>query len=192
MNYGPMRFPEVTEIKTMRKALDITQNELSRLSGVSQSTIAKLENASINGSYETVVRLFKALEEEADRRRAGKKAIDVASKEIVSIQASTKVKHATEIMRQSGYSQLPVFDGERPVGSISEYGILALLRDGTSMEKAGERVVRTIMSESFPLVNEDTPLETVTSLLSTSSAVLVGKKGKVTGIITSSDVLKLF
>ena len=187
-----MRFPEVTEIKTMRKALDLTQNELSRLSGVSQSTIAKLENASINGSYETVVRLFKALEEEADRRRAGKKAIDVASKEIVSIQASTKVKHATEIMRQSGYSQLPVFDDERPVGSISEYGILALLRDGTSMEKAGERVVRTIMSESFPLVNEDTPLETVTSLLSTSSAVLVGKKGKVTGIITSSDVLKLF
>jgi predicted transcriptional regulator len=192
MNHRSMRFPEVTEIKTMRKALDITQKELSRLSGVSQSTIAKLENASINGSYETVVRLFKALEDEADRRRAGKKAIDVASKDIISIQASTKVKHATEIMRQSGYSQLPVFDGERPVGSISEYGILALLRDGTSMEKAGERVVRMIMSESFPLVNEDTPLETVTSLLSTSSAVLVGKKGKVTGIITSSDVLKLF
>jgi len=187
-----MRFPDVTEIKVMRKALDITQNKLSQLSGVSQSTIAKLENASINGSYVTVVRLFTALEEEADRRRAGKRAIDVSSKEIVSIQASEKVKHATEIMRQSGYSQLPVFDGERPVGSISEYSILALLRDGTSMEKAGERVVRSIMSESFPLVNEDTPLETVTSLLSSSSAVLVGKKGKVTGIITSSDVLKLF
>lgn len=181
----------MTEIKTMRKALDITQNKLSLLSGVSQSTIAKLEKAKINGSYETVVRIFQALEEEADRRRAGKKAIDVSSKEIVSIQASEKVKHATEIMRQSGYSQLPVFDGERPVGSISEYGILALLRDGTSMEEVGERVVRHIMSESFPLVNEDTPLETVTSLLSTSNAVLVGRKGKVTGIITSSDVLKL-
>lgn len=57
-----MRFPEVTEIKVMRKTLDITQTELSRLTGVSQSTIAKLENASINGSYETVVRLFQALE----------------------------------------------------------------------------------------------------------------------------------
>ena len=186
-----MRFPEVTDIKTMRKALDITQTELSGLSGVSQSTIAKLENANINGSYETVVRIFHALEEAADRRRAGKKAIDVSSKDIVSIQASAKVKHATEIMRQSGYSQLPVFDGERPVGSISEYGILALLRDGTSMEEVGERSVRSMMGEAFPLVNEGTPLETVTSLLSSSSAVLVGKKGKVTGIITSSDVLKL-
>lgn len=186
-----MRFPEVTEIKVMRKTLDITQTELSRLTGVSQSSIAKLENASINGSYETVVRLFQALEEEANRRRAGKKAIDVSSKDIISIQASVKVKHANEIMRQSGYSQLPVFDGERPVGSISEYGILALLRDGTSMEEASERSVRSIMSEAFPLVNEDTPLETVTSLLSSSSAVLVGKKGRVTGIITSSDVLKL-
>ncbi len=186
-----MRFPEVTEIKVMRKALDITQTELSRLTGVSQSTIAKLENASIHGSYETVVRLFQALEEEANRRRAGKKAIDVSSKEIVFIQASAKVKSATELMRQSGYSQLPVFDGANPVGSISEYGILALLRDGTSMEEAGERSVRSIMSEAFPLVNEDTPLETVTSLLSSSSAVLVGRKGRVTGIITSSDVLKL-
>jgi len=186
-----MKFPEVTEIKRMRKALDITQMELSRLTGVSQSTIAKLESGSINGSYDTVARIFEALEDEANRRRAGKKASEVSSKNIVSIQAGDKVKRATEIMRESGYSQLPVFDGERPVGSVSEYGILALLRDGTSMEEAVERSVGSIMSEAFPVVSEDTPLGTVTSILSNSSAVLVGRKGKITGIITSSDVLRL-
>ncbi|MEM0449460.1 MAG: CBS domain-containing protein [Methanomassiliicoccales archaeon] len=186
-----MKFPEIREIKRMRKALDITQIELSRLTSVSQSTIAKLENGRINASYEIVVRIFEALEEEANRRRAGRKAIDVSSKKIISIQAEDKVKHATELMRSSGYSQLPVFDGDKPVGSISEYNILALLRDGSSLESISELPVRSVMAEGFPIVNEDTPLETITSILSSSNAVLVGKKGKITGIITSSDVLKL-
>jgi predicted transcriptional regulator len=186
-----MKFPEVIEIKRLRKALDITQVELSRISGVSQSTIAKIENSSINGSYGTVVKLFESLDEVANRIQKGKKAGEVSSKDIVSIQAKEKVKKAIEIMRDSGYSQLPVFDGQQPVGSVSEYGILALLRDGTSMEEVGERIVRSIMNEAFPVVAEETPLTTVTSLLSTSSAVLVGRKGRITGIITSSDVLKL-
>ena len=60
------------------------------------------------------------------------------------------------------------------------------------MEAAGELTIRSIMNEAFPVVSEDTPLETITSLLSTTKAVLVGKKGKITGIITSADVLKLF
>lgn len=186
-----MKFPDVREIKRMRKALDMTQIELSGISGVSQSTIAKIENDSINGSYGTVVKLFMALEEMVHRRRMGKKAGDVSSKNIVSIQAKEKVKRATEIMRESGYSQLPAFDGQQPVGSISEYGILTLLRDGTSMEEVSERTVRSVMSDAFPVVSEETPLETVTSILSTSNALLVGKNGRITGIVTSSDVLKL-
>ena len=56
-----MKLPEVTEIRRMRKALDMTQAQLCHLSGVPQSTIAKVESGSINGSYETVRRLFEAL-----------------------------------------------------------------------------------------------------------------------------------
>ena len=187
-----MKLPEITEIKRMRKALDITQAQLGRLSGVPQSTIAKVESGSINGSYETVRRLFASLSLEADKKGQGRKAKDVSSMNIVSIQAKEKVKRASELMRQSGYSQLPVFDGQQPVGSVSENDILAILRDGTSMKAAGELLVRSIMNEAFPVVSEDTPLVTVTSLLSSTKAVLVGKKGRITGIITSADVLKLF
>ena len=187
-----MKLPEVTEIRRMRKALDMTQAQLCHLSGVPQSTIAKVESGSINGSYETVRRLFEALSLDADRKGRSRKAKDVASLDIVSIQAKEKVKRASEIMRQSGYSQLPVFEGQQPVGSVSENDILAILRDGTSMKAAGELSVRSVMSEAFPVVSEDTPLETVTSLLSSNKAVLVGKKGRITGVITSADVLKLF
>ncbi|HVO78018.1 MAG TPA: CBS domain-containing protein, partial [Methanomassiliicoccales archaeon] len=163
----------------------------SKLSGVSQSTIAKIEKGRIHGSYESVVRIFDVLQGEMDRKRQGRMAKDVMSRDIVSIQAKEKVKRASEMMRESGYSQLPVFEGSQPVGSVSEFGILAQLRDGSSMEDVGERTVRQIMSEAFPVISEDVPLETVTTLLSTSRAVLVGKKGQINGIITSSDVLKL-
>ncbi|MGD1061457.1 MAG: CBS domain-containing protein [Methanomassiliicoccales archaeon] len=186
-----MSFPPATDIKSIRKALDITQMQLSKMSGVSQSTIAKIEKGSIHGSYESVVRIFDVLQEEMDRKRKGRLARDVMSRDIVSVQAKEKVKRASEMMRESGFSQLPVFEGAQPVGSVSEFGILTQLRDGTSMEDVGERSVRQIMSEAFPVISEDLPLETVTSLLATSRAVLVGSKGKINGIITSSDVLKL-
>ncbi|HTY46754.1 MAG TPA: CBS domain-containing protein [Methanomassiliicoccales archaeon] len=186
-----MKFPPATDIKRLRKALDLTQIELSAMSGISQSTIAKIENGTINGSYHSVVRMFEALQDEMDRRRKGRQAKDVMSRSIVSIQSGEKVKRATEIMRESGYSQLPVFDGTRPVGSISEFGVLALLGNGTSMESAGEREVRQVMGQAFPVVNEETPLPTVTSLLASASAVLVANRGHITGIITSADVLKL-
>ena len=48
-----------------------------------------------------------------------------------------------------------------------------------------------VMGDAFPVVNEDTPIEAVTALLSSSHAVMVGKKGDMVGIITSADLLKL-
>ncbi len=46
-----MKFPPEGEIKRLRKSLDITQQELAKLSGVSQTTIAKLERGGIKGSF---------------------------------------------------------------------------------------------------------------------------------------------
>ncbi|MBM4237192.1 MAG: helix-turn-helix domain-containing protein, partial [Euryarchaeota archaeon] len=136
-----MKFPASSEIKQLRKAMDLTQAELASLSGVSQSTITKIERGGISGSYDAMVRIFKVLHEEMNRRRQGVTAKGVASKNVVGVEAGEKVKRVSEIMRETGYSQLPVFEGDRPVGSIREYGILRLLRDGMSMEELGEREV---------------------------------------------------
>ena len=186
-----MRFPDATEIKRLRKSLDITQSELAARTGVSQSSIAKLEKGSINGSYDAVIKLFSVLHQELDKNRKGVSAKDVATKKVVSIQASENVRKASELMRQTGYSQLPVLDGNQVVGSISEYGILKIVRDGTSLEELGERSVSSVMSDFFPILNENTPMEVITSALSFSHAVLIGKAGKMSGIITSSDLLRL-
>lgn len=184
-------FPDYTEIKKMRKALDITQAELASMSGVSQSTIAKIERGTIKGSYKAVVGIFEVLREEMRKHRKGQNADQVASRNVVSVQFYEKVKKASEMMREGGFSQLPVFDGPCHIGSVSENGILRRLRDGESMEELGERTLDAVLEEVFPIVSVETPLEAVTTLLSSSSAVLVTRRGEVTGIITSSDVLKL-
>lgn len=186
-----MKFPPESEIKQLRKSMDITQAELARLSGVSQSTIAKLERGSIRGSYEAVTRIFASLQEESRRRSKASRATDLATRDIVGVQSNELVKNATDLMRSAGISQMPVFQGRQPVGSISEMQILARLRDGERLEAIVEMRVMDVMGDAFPVVNEDTPIEAVTALLSSSHAVMVGKKGDMVGIITSADLLKL-
>ncbi|MBP7087585.1 MAG: CBS domain-containing protein [Methanomassiliicoccales archaeon] len=186
-----MKFPPEGEIKRLRKSLDITQQELAMLCGVSQSTIAKLERGSIKGSYEAVTKIFTALQDESRRHSKASRAGDLATRQIVGVQSNELVKAATELMRSSGISQMPVFLGRQHVGSVSENQILARLRDGDRMETIVELKVSDIMEDAFPIVNEDTPIEAVTALLSSSHAVMVGRNGDMTGIITSADLLKM-
>ena len=186
-----MNFPPASDIKRMRKSLDITQTELAAASGVSQSTIAKIERGRMSASYDTVVKLFETLD---GMRRDEKKdltAADVASEKVVTVQSTDKVHQASDLMRATGYSQLPVLKGDVPVGSISERGILELLRQGSTMEELGQSVISKVMDESYPVVSDSTPVSSVTSLMSSSGAVLVSKKGKIVGLITSADILKL-
>jgi predicted transcriptional regulator len=186
-----VKFPPTSEIRKLRKTLDITQAELSRESGISQSTVAKVEAGKISASYDTVVSLFNALERMRQSNMKGMKAIDVASKNIVTIQSSEKVHSATELMRSTGFSQLPVLSGDVPVGSISERCIFDLLRMGKTMEGLKDTVISGVMDGSFPLVNENTPISSVTSMMSDCDAVLVASRGKIVGMITNADLLKL-
>ncbi len=186
-----MKFPPASDIKRMRKALDVTQVELATASGISQSTIAKIERGTTSASYDTVVKLFEALESLKQTERKTLTAADVASDRIVSIQCDSRVHEASDLMRSTGYSQLPVLKGDVPVGSISERGIFDLLRQGNTMEQLGRTIISKIMDESYPVVADSTPISSVTSLMSNSDAVLVSKKGKIVGMITNADILKL-
>ena len=186
-----MNFPPASDIKRIRKSLDITQTELAAASGVSQSTIAKIERGRMSASYDTVVKLFETLDGMRREEKKDLTAADVASEKVVTVQSTDKVHQASDLMRATGYSQLPVLKGDVPVGSISERGILELLRQGSTMEELGQSVISKVMDESYPVVSDSTPVSSVTSLMSSSGAVLVSKKGKIIGLITSADILKL-
>jgi predicted transcriptional regulator len=185
-----MKFPPASDIRRMRKAMDVTQTELSKQSGVSQSTIAKIERGRISASYETVVKLFETLDDMAKGGKHDVTAADVASKDVVSVQSTDRVRVASELMRTTGFSQLPVLKGDTPVGSISEKSIFERIRAGKTMEELKDSQVSAIMDDSFPVVNESTPMSSVTAMMSDFNAVLVARKGRLVGIITKADILK--
>ena len=185
-----MKFPPTSEIRRRRKMLDVTQAELAAVSGVSQSTITKIEKGRISASYETVVKLFDALDLLADRMHEVR-LMDIASKDIASVQDNCTVRVATELLRSTGYSQIPVFRGDSPVGSISERGIFRHLNEEMSIEQLSEKPVSEIMEDSFPTVPETASIDTVSGMLTSSDAVLVTRKGRIVGMITNADLLKL-
>lgn len=137
------------------------------------------------------MKLFETLEAMKQEGDKDLTAIDVASKNVVTVQSSDSVHRASEILKSTGYSQLPVLRGEVPVGSISERDIFDMLRQGYTMDQMKVTSVVKVMNESFPIVSDSTPITLVTMLMSDSNAVLVAQKGRIVGLITNADMLKL-
>ena len=119
------------------------------------------------------------------------KAKAVSHGKITGVQSHETVAKGVRIMRETGYSQLPVFSGGQVVGSLTEKTILEKLVSAPNPNDVSRQSVETIMDEAFPTVSEETPIEVVTTLLQYSHAVLTLKKGKATGIITKADLLKV-
>jgi predicted transcriptional regulator len=181
--------PLIDEVAKKRRIMGLTQQKLARLAGVSQSLIAKLESQKIDPSYTKVKAIFDALERlqiEAEIR-----AEEILQKKVVGIQKNALVSKAVQTMANYGYSQLPVFDGDHTVGSISEKTIIEKVSAGKDLSQISKLTVGKVMEESFPQVGEDTPVPLISSLLQVYSAVLISSKGKVIGIITKADLLKM-
>jgi predicted transcriptional regulator len=174
---------EPRDVAAVRKQLGLTQSQLAELSQVSQSLIAKIESGSIDPSYSKAKALSDALE--SIQRRNSKKAKDIMAKHIISVKSGDRLEEAARLMRQ-----LPVFEGEKSVGSISERTILRLLEDAKDPRVIFDRSVRDVMEDAFPTVSEDTPVELLYSFMDFFQAVLVAKREKVKGIITKADLLK--
>jgi len=178
--------PEIGEIKSYRKRLGLTQSELSELSEVSQSLIAKMESGKITPSYDKAKRLFEALEGIGQKKQA--RALDLMSKKLHCVKESDSVKKAISLMEKQGFSQVPVMKGEKCVGTLTESRALSVLSEAG--ENFSRQKVSNIMEEPLPIVNEQTLFPVLAGILSHGSAVLVSKKGKITGIICKSDLLK--
>lgn len=130
-------FPQLSEISKKRKLMDLTQSELAKLSGVSQSLIAKLESGKIEPSYTKVKNIFETLNKLEVKNKIKADRIDY--NKVVSVQDDELVSTAVILMKKYGYSQLPVLNRKQVVGSISEKTILTqiLILVGVRMSTGG-------------------------------------------------------
>lgn len=182
-------FPKIDEISKKRKILGLTQNELAKLSGVSQSLIAKLESGKIDPSYTKVKTIFDVISKLELKNKI--KADRINYNKVVSVQEKQLVSEAVDLMKKHGYSQLPVLNNRQVVGSISEKTILNQILAGNFLDQISKLPIKEVMEDSLPQVNENAPLSLISSLLQVYPAVLISTKGNVVGIITKADFLKL-
>ncbi len=179
---------EIERIKEMRKRLDLTQKQLARLSGVSQSLIAKIEAKHIDPAYSKVQAILQALEQEMHKKQKVVTAKEIMSKPIVSITPGEKLADAMRLMRKKAISQLPVFEDANPVGTISEeFFVDWIIKYGERIDRIS---AREVMSTAFPVIPASARLEVVTSLLKHYKAILV-KGESIEGIITKADLIKV-
>jgi len=180
---------EPKDISKIRKQLGLTQSQLANISGVSQSLIAKIEAAKLDPSfskYKTIVEALMQLQ-----RKDVKKAQDIMSREIVYVTKGDGLNKAAKLMREHAVSQLPVYDGTRVVGSISEKTILRLLSESDNPEDVFREQVKDVMDEPFPTISEQSPVEVLYPLLEFFQAVLVVREGRPVGIVAKADLLKV-
>ncbi|MBU2100971.1 CBS domain-containing protein [Candidatus Micrarchaeota archaeon] len=176
--------PDLSEIKIKRKELNLTQEELSELSKVPQSIIAKIENHKISPSYESAKKIFDVLGKENKKKQTAR---NVMSKNLISIKENEKAEKAIYLMNRHGISQLPVMKKDIPIGTITEKTLVEKISSGKvrSSDKASD-----LMQESLPIIESNSEIEAVSAMLKYYSAVLVKEKDKIIGIITRTDVIR--
>jgi predicted transcriptional regulator len=181
--------PELKEIRERRLRLRMSQRDLAKNLGVSQSLIAKIERSKVSPSYSLVRKVFAYLDS-LHTANAGR-AVDIASRPVAYVQSEDAVQKAVRILQSTGYKQLPVREGEVWAGCIYERTISRHLVETNDPRSVLRRQVGQIMDEALPHAAEDTPITALIPLLQQSQAVLVTRKGRVTGVITNTDLLKL-
>jgi len=109
-------------------------------------------------------------------------------KELIFVEPETVLSEALELMDKNGVTQIPVIQEHRSVGSLRESRVLAKLLSDRDLLNAK---VSEVMDESFPVIEIDTSVSEIKSMLQRSPAVLIEDFKRITGIITRSDVLDL-
>lgn len=183
--------PEIEEIRLLRRQLGLTQQEVARMAGVSQSLIAKIERGLVQPSYNNVKRLVESLEAERNRRHPAVTVGTTCARNIIFIEGHQPVREAVQVMRRHGFSQVPVRGRGVIVGSLTDRILSQLLSGPEPPEGLGRKRVEEIMAEPFPQLPETTPLKAASQLLQFAEAVLVVRGSEPVGILTKADLLKV-
>lgn len=136
-------------------------------------------------------------------------AIDrVGNKEVITINYDMKIATAMELISRTGYSNLPIYDGEKLIGILNGRKLISVLG-----QKIGEKVniqdyimnteVSTVVENMgddyyFMLADEDLTIDDAMNYFENNRKlliILITKNGKDTGkplaIITAADIIDM-
>ena len=107
---------------------------------------------------------------------------------LVAIDKDMLVGDAIKTLTQEGISQIPVMDGSKMVGSITDSKLLQLLLEDQTSSK---EKIDIVMDKPLQFVALDNTLDVLSSLISRENkALLVRDQKNIVHIITEHDILK--
>ena len=176
---------ELQDIKKIRKKLGLTQSELARKAGVSQSLIAKIEANTLDPGYNKTKQIFDALENLTQKEEIT--AHEIMQKKVVTANAGEKIQDIIKNMKKHAISQIPILGKNAPVGLITESVLLDKISSGADMAKLH---ARDIMEECPPVVTLTTKISVIAHLLRHFPIVLVSEKGILKGLVSKADLIE--
>jgi cystathionine beta-synthase len=113
--------------------------------------------------------------------------IDKRRQELVTAQAGDPVRDVIGSMKKHGISQVPVLEGDKLVGMISETGLLgALLAD----PGAAHRPVGSLAEPNYEVTDPSAPVSRLSDIVSRGKVALVVEGGRLRGVITKFDLIE--
>jgi len=119
-----------------------------------------------------------------------REAKDIMTRQVICIRKDTPILEAIKLMVQNNITGIPVVEDDMTlVGMLSEQDVLRLFH---TYEDEKDRTVNDFMTQPVVHFEEDEPLLDVCYCLRDNSMrrVPVTSNGKVTGLISRSDILK--
>ena len=174
---------DITQIKKIRKHLNLTQYEFAKYAQVSQSMIAKIESEKLDPTYSYVKKIENALS--IMTKQHEKKANDIMTHKIISTRLNQNVSEIINLMNKNNISQLPVIEKGTVIGMVSESSILS-----KQIKDIKKSATQDVMIDSPPIISKDTGIEVIRQLLNYYSILLIKERGKLIGLITRSDLVK--
>jgi predicted transcriptional regulator len=177
---------DIAYLKRIRMRLGLTQSQLAKQAGVSQSLITKIEAGNLDPKYSTVKRLEQAISLLESKNQPTVTA--VLQHHIVSATIHEKIPHLIKRMQQANISQVPVMDGKHVAGLITERIILEAI---TADKELAKLHAEEIMIEAPPIIPSSTPIDLAAKLLEHVPIIIVREKQHILGIVTRSDILRI-
>ena len=184
-----MELPDLANIAKFRKKINWTQKILAENVGISQSMIAKIESGKKMPSFETAQTIFKILSQSINKQMKNdeKSAKNIATFPIVTLKPDDTIGTAIQKMGKK-YDQIPVVEEGICIGCVTSKILLKSSLIG-NREEFLNKPISEIMEETLPTIDENSNLSFIYQILQVFSAVLTICRGKISGIITRSDLI---
>ena len=180
------RIPNGDEIRELRRKVGMTQTDLAREAGMSQSMIARIESGGVDPRLSTLKKILAALESIESPEIIAK---HIMTHPVIHAKPDQTVREVIRIMQNTGFSQVPVLADGKPIGSLEE----SILLSHITFDNPGDflnKIVQDVMEDRFPRLTADTHIDNIHQLLATGyPAVLVVDEQKVIGIICKIDLI---